>query len=233
MGISFPVGFKALVVGSSGAIGGAFVDHLRQHTACGEVVCVDRSGFPGFDLQDASSIERLGAELAGQGPFHFIVDATGALVIDGVGPEKSLAQLDCAALQRSFAVNALGPAVLLRHLATRLASGDMVYSKLSARVGSIADNRKGGWYGYRASKAALNMVLQTAAVELQRRHPGLRVVALQPGTVRSRLSAPFATGVPELLEPAESVAGLMRAMLALPRQSGAQFIDYRGQTVPW
>ena len=228
-----PHGFKALVVGASGAIGDAFLRYLRQDPACSEVVGVARSTDGGFDLEDEPSIERLGRALADRGPFHLIIDATGALTIAGHGPEKSLSRLDGDALRRSLAINTIGPALLLRSLAPLLATGDAIYAKLSARVGSISDNRKGGWYGYRASKAAMNMVLQTAAIELQRRNPHLRVVALQPGTVRSRLSKPFERGVEHLLEPDESVAGLMRAMQSLPSKTGAHFIDYQGQEIPW
>ncbi len=233
MSVNFPENFTALVIGAHGALGEAFVAHLKNETACAEVVGVSRCADHGFDLQDPQSIERLGRELSGRAPFHLIVDATGALTIDGVGPEKSLAKLNPEALHRSFAVNAIGPALLLRQLAPLLASGDAIYAKLSARVGSITDNHKGGWYGYRASKAALNMILHTAALELQRRHPRLRVVALQPGTVRSRLSEPFQAGVPNLLEPAASVAGMMAAMMALEPTSGAYFIDYKGEQIPW
>ena len=130
-------------------------------------------------------------------------------------------------------VNAIGPALLLRHLSPLLAAGDTIYAKLSARVGSIADNQKGGWYGYRSSKAAMNMILQTASIELQRKNARLRVVALQPGTVRSKLSQPFQGGVPVLLEPEDSVQGMMTAMLALQPKTGAYFIDYQGQEIPW
>ncbi len=233
MTVAFPVNYQALVLGASGALGQAFVTHLQQDPDCAEVIGLARSGHDGFDLEDPQSMERLGKDLAGRGPFHFIVDATGALTIDGVGPEKALARLDHLALQRSFAVNAIGPALLLKQLAPMLGSGDAIYAKLSARVGSIADNQKGGWYGYRASKAALNMLLQTAAIELQRRNPRLRIVALQPGTVRSRLSQPFEAGVPHLLEPEASVAGMMQAMRGLSARTGAHFIDYRGQEIPW
>ncbi len=233
MKIRFPENYRALVVGSSGALGSGFLNYLKDQPACGEVVGVSRSVDGGFDLLDPQSIERLGTTLEAQGPFHLIIDATGALTIDGVGPEKSLGKLDFSALQRSFALNAIGPALLLRTLAPLLARDDAIYAKLSARVGSIADNRKGGWYGYRASKAAVNMILQTAALELQRRNPGLRVVALQPGTVRSRLSEPFQAGVPEILEPAESVDGMMTAMMALEPKAGAYFIDYKGREIPW
>ncbi len=233
MNVDLPEHFSALVIGASGALGRAFLDHLQNDVRCGSVVAVARSTDPGFDLEDPQSIERLGMALRERGPFHWVIDATGALTIDGVGPEKSLARLAPEALHRSFAINAIGPALLLRALAPLLGSGDAIYAKLSARVGSISDNRKGGWYGYRASKAALNMMLQTAAIELQRRNPNLRVVALQPGTVRSDLSAPFQAGVPELLEPAESVAGMMRAMMALMPKTGAYFMDYQGEEIPW
>ena len=156
-----------------------------------------------------------------------------SLTIDGVGPEKSLAALQPDVLAKAFALNSIGPLLLLRNFAPLLAAGPSIYAKLSARVGSIADNRKGGWYGYRASKAALNMFLQTAAVELQRKQPELRVVALQPGTVRSKLSQPFSAGVAKLMEPAESVAGMLTALRGLQARKGAHFVDYQGQEIPW
>ncbi len=233
MTVQFPDNFTALVIGANGALGDAFAGHLKRDPRCGGVVSVCRSDRLGFDLRDPSSIERLAADLRDRAPFHLVVDATGALTIDGVGPEKSLARLEAEALQAAFAINTIGPALLLKTVGPLLARGDAIYAKLSARVGSIADNRKGGWYGYRASKAALNMILQTAAIELQRRNPALRIVALQPGTVRSKLSEPFQAGVPMLLEPAESVAGMMQALMALEAREGAHFIDYQGKEIPW
>lgn len=225
-------GFRALVLGASGALGHAFAHYLRQHDKCLHVLELSRSAGD-FDLEIPQSLEALGQRLRAEQPFQVIVDATGALTIDGAGPEKSLAKLEGDALSRAFAVNAIGPALLMRHVCPLLTSGDALYAKLSARVGSIADNRKGGWYGYRASKAALNMFLQTAAIELQRKNPLLRVVALQPGTVRSRLSEPYQTGVPDLLEPAQSVQRMMSALLTLTPQSGAVFLDHEGRRVPW
>lgn len=232
MSVQFPDHFRALVLGASGALGNAFVDVLRGQMQCQDVVALSRSQGD-FDLEDARSIEALGQALADGAPFQLIIDATGALTLDGTGPEKSLARLEMTHMNRSFAVNVIGPALLMRHLSPRLSHGDAIYAKLSARVGSIADNKKGGWYSYRASKAAMNMVLQSAALELQRKNPRLRVVALQPGTVRSKLSEPFQPGVPTLLEPAASVAGMMNAMLKLEPTSGAHFIDYAGQEIPW
>ena len=225
--------YRALVIGAGGAIGQAFVRALQGDRRCVHVETLSRSHGSGFDLQDTEGLAAQAAAIAGAGPYHFMVDATGTLTIDGVGPEKSLAALRPEILAQSFALNAIGPLMVLRHFAPLLAPGPSIYAKLSARVGSITDNRKGGWYGYRASKAALNMLLQTAAIELQRKHPDVRVVALQPGTVRSGLSRPFAAGVAHLLEPAESVQGMLGALQGLAARQGAHFVDYQGNEIPW
>ena len=225
--------YRALVIGASGAIGRAFVQAFREDPHCVHVESVSRTHSSGFDLLEPGSVAAQAADSAGTGPYHLIVDATGALTIDGVGPEKSLAAVQPESLAKSLQLNAIGPLMVLRHFAPLLAPGPSIYAKLSARVGSIADNRKGGWYGYRAAKAALNMFLQTAAIELQRKQPELRVVALQPGTVRSQLSQPFAAGVATLLEPADSVAGMLAALRGLQARQGAQFVDYQGQAIPW
>jgi NAD(P)-dependent dehydrogenase (short-subunit alcohol dehydrogenase family) len=225
--------YRALVIGSNGAIGSAFVDALQDDPRCVHVEVVSRAHGGGFELLDPRALAaQVTASQAG-GPYHLIVDATGALTIDGVGPEKSLAAVRPEALVRSFEINAIGPLLVLRHFAQLLAPGPCIYAKLSARVGSITDNHKGGWYGYRAAKAALNMMLQTAAIELQRKHADLRVVALQPGTVRSNLSQPFSAGVAHLLEPRESVDGMLAALKGLPPRKGAQFVDYEGKDIPW
>jgi NAD(P)-dependent dehydrogenase (short-subunit alcohol dehydrogenase family) len=225
--------FKALVIGANGAIGSAFVDAFRSDPNCTHVELLSRESSGGFDLLDSESI-RLQATLSGSsGPFAIIIDATGALEIQGVGPEKSLNSLNAEQMTQAFLVNAIGPSLVLRYFSPLLASGASIYAKLSARVGSISDNKKGGWYGYRASKAALNMMLQTAAIELQRKNTNLRVVALQPGTVRSKLSNPFASSQMHLLEPHESVRGMLTALKNLSVKSGAHFIDYQGNEIPW
>lgn len=225
--------YRALIIGASGSIGSAFVRALQADPLCAHVETLSRSQGSGFDLLDETSLERHALALKDAGPFHLVVDATGALTINAVGPEKSLAALSAERLMQSFQINAAGPALLLRHFAPLLAQGPSVYAKLSARVGSISDNQKGGWYGYRAAKAALNMLLQTAAVELQRKNPALRVMALQPGTVRSALSDPFAASVPNLLQADDSVAGLLQAMRQAQPKQGAHFVDWQGQEIPW
>ena len=229
---SLPTGYRALVVGASGAIGRAFVEALQADPRCGGVVELSRKTQAGFNLEDAASITHAAAAVKDAGPFHLVVDATGALVIDGVGPEKQLAAVRAAPLARQFAVNATGPVLLLQALAPQLAPRRAIYAKLSARVGSIADNRKGGWYSYRAAKAALNMLLQTAALELTMRRPELVVAALQPGTVASPLSQPFVDAA-HATSPEAAARALLEVLDALPAKRGAHFRDARGEEIPW
>ena len=225
-------GYTALVAGASGAIGQAFVHHLQRDPRCAQVIECSRRSDPPIELDNESSLVRYAQAVTAQAPLHLVIDATGALSIDGHGPEKRLEDLHAARLQRAMMINAIGPALLLQQLQPLLASGErVIWAKLSARVGSIEDNQKGGWYGYRASKAALNMLLQTTANELARRRPLAVLAALQPGTVRSALSAPFVGEA--ALDPLQSVAGLLAALDGLAPSGRAHFIDYRGKAIPW
>lgn len=225
--------YKALVIGSSGAIGSAFLSAFKQDPNCSLVVGLSRTTMPDFCLESETAISDSANLLALSAPFHLIVDATGALTIDGRGPEKQLAGLDPLQLSRAFQINTIGPALLIKHFVPLLDSANRaIYAKLSARVGSISDNKKGGWYGYRSSKAALNMILQTAAIECNRSRPKLVFAALQPGTVASKLSANFVSPA-HCLPAAEAVQGLMTALDGLEAKSGAYFIDYQGQSIDW
>jgi NAD(P)-dependent dehydrogenase (short-subunit alcohol dehydrogenase family) len=229
---SLPEGYRALVVGATGAIGGALLQHLQADPRCAAVVGVSRQSSPGLDLLSEPSIAACAQSLAAQGPFHLVLDASGALTLNGRGPEKRLDELDATHLLSAMHLNAVGPGLLLKHFAPLLASGQrVIWAKLSARVGSIEDNRKGGWYGYRAAKAALNMLLQTAAIELSRRRPLLVVAALQPGTVQSALSQPFVGH--DALHPNESAQRLLATLDALQPTGRAQFVDHLGQSIPW
>ena len=232
---SLPHGFKAIVFGATGAIGSAFVHALENTPGCGQVIGLSRQSQPRIDLQQEVSIANAARALAPLAPFHLLIDATGVLHIDGTGPEKRLDDIDADTLLKAFSVNAVGPALLLKHF-TPLLPGQArcIFASLSARVGSIGDNRKGGWYGYRASKAALNMLLQTAAIEIARKRPEAVVAALQPGTVRSRLSAPFLSGgETTAIAPERSAAMLLGAIDDLAPTRRAAFIDYNGEPVPW
>ncbi len=218
---------NSLIIGTGG-IGGALAQALQGKE---QVFVLGRTTSPGFDLTDEATIADAAEALRAFGPFQRIVDATGALTIDGRGPEKRLAELDAQHLARAFAINAIGPALLLKHFAPLLPlAGRSVFATLSARVGSIGDNQLGGWYGYRASKAALNQIWRTGAIEIARKRPDAILLALQPGTVRTRLSAPFTTAQ-QSFTPGEAAEKLLAVMDAATRSG--QFLDHAGQTVPW
>ena len=217
---------RALVLGATGGIGQA-VEALLT-TDGHDVTGLSRRD--GLDWRDPARAEGL---LSGMGPFDLIFDATGALEIDGVGPEKQLAAINAEAMVAQFAVNALGPALVLKHYKTLLPrAGRAVFATLSARVGSIGDNRLGGWISYRASKAALNQIVRTASVEIARTRPKAIVVALHPGTVATEFGARF-RGNREALTPDDSARRMMDVLSGLtPVQTGS-FLAYDGTTIPW
>lgn len=219
-----------MVIGADGAIGSALVAALD---ACGhETLQFGRSTDTPLDLLREDSIAAAAAK-AGSG-LRLVIDATGFLHGAGAMPEKKLAQLDPAHLAHIFAINAIGPALLMKHFLPRLArDGRAVFATLSARVGSISDNRAGGWYGYRASKAALNQLVRTAAIELARTHPHAVCVALHPGTVASALSGPFAKSGLDVQSPDQAAERLLTVIGRLtPDQTGG-FFDHKGEPVPF
>ncbi len=231
---SFPKGGVAVVFGAGGGIGGALVDAIRATERFKHVVPFSRGMSPSIDLMDEATLARAAAFAGDQGELRLVIDATGFLHDDRQGPEKSWRQLDATNLARSFALNAIGPALIMKHVLPRLPrSGKTVFATLSARVGSIGDNRLGGWYSYRASKAALNQLVRTAAVELARRAPDALCIALHPGTVATALSAPFAATGLEVHSPPEAARYLLAVVDQLPAQASGGFFDWRGQTVPW
>lgn len=229
-----PDDFHALIIGSTGSLGCAFADQLRQDRRCKSLTELSRSSHPGFDLRDPEAFDAVVQTLAAPAALSLIIDASGRLVIDGHRPEKALRELEARRLQQAMDINAIGPMLLIKALFPLLLQrGKVLYVKLSARVGSIEDNRTGGWYGYRASKAALNMMLQCLALEWQRTNPQAQVLALQPGTVRSRLSRDFVQPSMHALSPEESVRRCLAAIDQRTPKPGAQFIDYQGMAIPW
>jgi len=231
---SFQQPSVAVVFGAGGGIGRALIESLRAAGRFGTVIGFGRTTSPGIDLLDEATLEQAAAFAAEKGEMRLVIDATGFLHDERQVPEKSWHELDAAKLARSFALNAIGPALLMKHVLPRLPrKGKAVFATLSARVGSIADNRLGGWYAYRASKAALNQLVRTAAVELARRHPEALCVALHPGTVATPLSAPFAKTGLEVHEPSAAAYHLLAVVEQLAADSSGGFFDWRGQPVPW
>ncbi|WP_174279580.1 SDR family NAD(P)-dependent oxidoreductase [Sphingomonas bacterium] len=219
--IAFPFEGPAVVIGASGGIGAALVTALR---AAGLPVAAFARSFAGaarLDLSDEASIAAAAASLPA--PPTLVIVATGLLD----QPEKNMAQLDPARLARAFAVNAIGPALVAKHFLPRCPRDrPTVFAALSARVGSIGDNRLGGWHGYRASKAALNQLIRTLGIEQARRNPRAVVAALHPGTVDTGLSRPFQANVPadRLFTPDQSAAHLLAVIARLtPADSGRLF----------
>lgn len=217
---------RALLFGASGGIGSALADALSGT----DLTTLSRSR-DGFDLTDEASIADAAARI--HGSFDLIVDATGALEIAGNGPEKALADIDSRAMAAQFAANAIGPALLLKHFAPKLAKDRRaVFATLSARIGSIGDNRLGGWYSYRASKAALNQIVRTAAIEIARRRPQAVVLALHPGTVETALTARY-LGHRPAVTPAKAATNLLKVIAGLgPAESGG-FFAWDGKPIPW
>jgi NAD(P)-dependent dehydrogenase (short-subunit alcohol dehydrogenase family) len=225
----------AVVAGATGAIGAALLAALRAGGRFGAVLGLSRTSDPPLDLTDEASIVAVADSLAARElPLRLVIDATGMLHEGAQGPEKSWRQLDPAFMARAFAINAIGPALLMKHLLPLLPrQGRAVFATLSARVGSIGDNELGGWYSYRASKAALNQLMRTAAIELRRSRPQAICVALHPGTVASGLSAPFAKAGLEVQAPEEAALRLLAVLSGLQPADSGGFFDHRGVPVPW
>lgn len=217
----------ALIIGASGGIGAALAE---AHERVGWRV-ERASRATGLDLLDEASIAALVERIAT--PDRVIV-ATGVLH-DGHQPERSMKALDPEHLIRDYRINAVGPALIAKHLIPRMPRDrPAVFAALSARVGSISDNRLGGWHAYRASKAALNMLIRNVAIEAARTHPDLIVCGLHPGTVATELSAPFQRGVPaeRLFSPEQAAEQLMTVIEGLtPDQSGGVFA-WDGSMIP-
>ena len=214
---------RSLILGATGGIGSAMMPLLPKVNALSR-----KDGLDWMRPEEAETVL-----LQTSGPFDLIFDATGALEIDGHGPEKALKAIDANAMAVQFAVNAIGPALILKHYERLLPrEGRAVIATLSARVGSIGDNGLGGWISYRAAKAALNQIVRTASIEIARKRPDAIVVALHPGTVATPLSEKFA-GNRERFPP-ETAAAHLRSVLDVltPADSGG-FFAYDGSAIPW
>lgn len=218
---------RSLVIGSSGGIGAALVQALSRR---GDVVGISRSG-DGLDVTDEASIARVMGVL--DGTFDLVFVASGALEIDGNRPEKSLRALDPTALAQHFAVNAIGPALVLKH-SIRLMPKDRPshFAALSARVGSIGDNALGGWYSYRAAKSALNQLLHTAAIEVARSHPLAVVSVLHPGTVATGFTKDYVANR-VTITPDQAAANLVSVLDGLTPADSGGFFDASGSRIQW
>jgi NAD(P)-dependent dehydrogenase (short-subunit alcohol dehydrogenase family) len=242
---TLPSNANIVVAGASGGIGGEFVRQLSADERTRRVFALHRSPISGFgpnvtplaySLEDEETIRSAAEIVAEHGPLDAVVVATGFLHSEQIQPEKSISSISAEAMLEAFRVNTIGPVLLAKHLLPLMRPhSKSVFAALSARVGSISDNRLGGWASYRASKAALNMLLRTAAIEHQRRRPESIVVALHPGTVDTRLSAPFQRGVPEgkLFTPTYAVDRLLHIIDGLRPTDTGGFFAWDGQPIEY
>jgi NAD(P)-dependent dehydrogenase (short-subunit alcohol dehydrogenase family) len=219
---------RALIIGASGGIGRALVAALIARGVA--VTALSRSA-DGLDVTDEASVAAALGRLGG--PYDLILVATGALEIDGAAPEKSLRQVTARAMMDQFALNCVGPSLVLKHAVPLLPRDRRaVFAALSARVGSIGDNRFGGWYGYRTAKAALNQMIHTAAIELARTHREAMCVALHPGTVATAFTEKY-LGRHPAVAPDEAAAHLLSVIDGLGPEDTGDFFDWKGERVPW
>jgi NAD(P)-dependent dehydrogenase (short-subunit alcohol dehydrogenase family) len=224
----------AIIIGANGGIGAALAAELAGRGKFGQVWPLARNSDPPVDILDETSIAGAASYLAKAGVApRLIIVATGLLHRNGKGPEKSLRELDAEWMIENVRANAIGPALIAKHFLPLMPkTGPICFAVLSARVGSIADNRLGGWHSYRASKAALNMLVRNISIEWQRKNPETIIVGLHPGTAETPLSAPFrGNAATERFTPAQAARQLLDVLAALnPDQSGHLF-DYKGALI--
>ncbi len=244
-----------LIVGASGGIGLEFVNQFLKDDRISHLFATYRSEqtstqllslaerYPtrlhclSVDLIQEAQIESALAQISAVVPnLHLVINCVGLLHNEHQQPEKALRQLNSDSLISYFQVNSIGPALLAKHLLPLLKHSDpSLFATISAKIGSIGDNRIGGWYGYRASKAALNMFLRTAAIEYRRRSPKTTLVMLHPGTTDTALSKPFQSGVPpeKLFSTERTVSQLIKVLSAVKAEDSGEFFSWDGSRLPW
>jgi NAD(P)-dependent dehydrogenase (short-subunit alcohol dehydrogenase family) len=225
---------SAVIIGARGGIGAALADVLEKDPNYAQVIRLHRESNPPVNLLDETSIAAAAASLTtALPPISLVLVATGLLHSNQNGPEKSLRELDPDWMIENFRINAVGPALVAKHFLPIMAKqGPICFAALSARVGSISDNRLGGWHSYRASKSALNMLIRNIAIEWQRKNPQSVVVGLHPGTVETALSAPF-KGNPahERFSPARAAGDMLSVLHGLQPEQSGQIFAYDGSLV--
>lgn len=229
---------SAVVVGASGGIGGALETALIEEGTFDVVhgLARSRTGTRHLDLLDEATIAAAAAQVAKGCAPTLVIVATGLLHTADHGPEKALCELDPNWLAKLYAVNAIGPALVAKHFLPIMPKKDRaVFAVLSARVGSISDNRLGGWHGYRSSKAALNMMVRNLAIEERRRNDRTIVVGLHPGTVDTALSQPFQGNVQpgRLFTPDRAALQLLDVIEQLKVTDSGKLFDFEGEEIPF
>lgn len=241
--------FSAIIVGSTGGIGAALAQLLHNHPALVDLHLINRrldtqaanlgkaTAYVADPMDESGFADTIASiEPGHDAPLRLVICAIGTLhLANGTGPEKTLRDLTADNLSELFQTNAVAPALVAKHTVPLLPrAGKSVIALLSARVGSISDNRLGGWYSYRMAKAALNQIIKTTAVELTRRKPEAAIIGLHPGTVDTRLSRPFQDHVADgkLFSPAQSAGYLLQVIDQVTAQDSGHVLAWDGSQVP-
>ena len=220
---------RALVFGASGGIGQAFSRFLENKLGSENVVKISRS-FDGFEISDEEKILKFSESI--EGSFNLIINATGVLQTTEEGPEKTINVVKQKSMTDMMTINAIGPALLLKNFSKKLDKTKFsVFVNLSARVGSITDNRLGGWISYRSSKAALNQIIKTSSIEINRRNKNAICVGLHPGTVKTSFTEKF-QNTTETISPDESVKMMMNVVENLSVDDNGYCFAYDGKVIP-
>ena len=226
----------AVVIGGTGSIGSAIVKELIKHGFT-HVVLLGRSSHPKLELTDEQSIEQASIFIKSLGkPISLLFDATGMLHDEDNNqmPEKTYKNITLSFLKKNFEINTFGPALIMKYFLPLLDSEEQsVFASLSAKVGSIEDNKYGGWYSYRASKAALNQLIKTVSIELSMKNKKAICVSMHPGTVTSKLSKPFQKEGLTIQSPEESAKNILQILLNLKSQDTGSFFNWNGEKIPW
>lgn len=242
---SFGDNLRVVVIGASGGIGAGFIEQFSQSDQVSEIYALSRTGAGPrgpkikaltYDFTDEDNVKAGAEVLRETGKFDIVIVATGLLQGEGIAPEKNMRALNIDAFIKSLTVNTVGPAITAKYLLPLLhRDRKTVFAALSARVGSISDNRMGGWYAYRTAKAALNMVLKTLSIEHGRRFDQSVIIGLHPGTVDTALSAPFQGNVPEgkLFTPEFSTGSMVNVINGVTPADTGNLFDFAGKPVPF
>ena len=226
----------ALVIGGTGSIGSAIINELKNQNFT-KIISLSRSSNPPLDLLDESSIKKAADFIKNQpGSLCLLFDATGILHNEDQNqmPEKTYKNIDLTFMKKNFEINVMGPALIMKHFLPLLDTDQKsIFATLSAKVGSISDNRYGGWYSYRASKAALNQMIKTASIELKMKNKNAVCVAIHPGTVTSKLSKPFQKDNLKIQSNEESAKNIVQVMTNLKINDSGLFFDWSGDIINW
>ena len=224
----------AIVIGSNGGIGNSVYKQLKNNERYDQVLGLNRSSEPKFDITNEEDLKRLQNRILNENlNVKLLFNAVGYLHDDKYLPEKKVENINLDYMKKSFLVNAIGSALLIKYIAPLMTSADnSIFACLSAKVGSITDNRLGGWYSYRASKAALNQIIKTASIEYKRKKSNLILVSLHPGTVSTNLSKPF-IGTKNVFTPDYAAKNIINVLNSISSEESGLLLDYNKIRIPF